>query len=72
VPFVKKEKVIRDTFRDGYNAFLKNKGFAMNKTSDVKFSREIKKYGIGVKESGGKTFYTGLVPKQDLDEDEEE
>ena len=71
VPFVKKEKVARDTFRDGYNAFLKNKGLPMNKVSDVKFSRDIKKYGISVKESNGKTFYTGLVPKQDLDEDEE-
>lgn len=71
VPFVKKEKVPRDTFRDGYNAFLKNKGFPMNKTTDVKFTRDIKKYSIGVKESNGKTFYTGLVPKEDLDEDDE-
>lgn len=71
VPFVKKEKVARDTFRDGYNAFLKNKGLPMNKTTDVKFSRDIKKYGISLKESNGKTIYTGLVPKEDLDEDDE-
>jgi len=71
VPFIKKEKVARDTFRDGYNAFLKNKGLPMNKTTDVKFSRDIKKYGISLKESNGKTFYTGLVPKEDLDEDDE-
>jgi putative DNA primase/helicase len=72
VPFVKKEKIPRDTFRDGYNAFLKNKGLPMNKVSDVKFSRDIKKYGISVKESHGKTFYTGLVPKLEIDEDEDE
>lgn len=71
VPFVKKEKVPRDTFRDGYNTFLKSKGLPMNKTTDVKFTRDIKKYSIGVKESNGKTFYTGLVPKEDLDEDDE-
>lgn len=71
VPFVKKEKVPRDTFRDGYNTFLKSKGLPMNKVTDVKFTRDVKKYAIGVKESHGKTFYTGLVPKEDLDEDEE-
>jgi phage/plasmid-associated DNA primase len=71
VPFVKKEKVARDTFRDVYNAFLKNKGLPMNKVSNAKFSRDIKKYGISLKESNSKTFYTGIVPKLDLDEDEE-
>jgi phage/plasmid-associated DNA primase len=71
VHFVKKEKVPRDSFRDGYNTFLKSKGLPMNKVTDVKFTRDIKKYNIGVKESNGKTFYTGLVPKEDFDEDDE-
>jgi phage/plasmid-associated DNA primase len=71
VPFVKKEKVPRDTFRDGYNTFLKSKGLPMNKVTDVKFTRDVKKYSIGSKESHGKTYYTGLVPKEDIDEDDE-
>jgi hypothetical protein len=72
VPFVKKEKIARNTFRDEYNTFLKSKGLPMNKSTDVKFTRDVKKYSIGVKESNSKTFYTGLVPKEDIDEDEDE
>jgi phage/plasmid-associated DNA primase len=71
VPFVKKEKKNRDTFRDAYNVFLKSYSQPMDKTADKKFTRDIRKYGIGVKEVGGKTFYTGIIEKV-ASEDEDE
>jgi len=71
VPFVKKEKKNRDTFRDAYNVFLKSHSQPMDKTADKKFTRDIKKYGLGIKEVGGKTFYTGIIEKV-ASEDEDE
>jgi P4 family phage/plasmid primase-like protien len=67
VNFVKKEKVVRDTFRDNYNTYLKTKGLPIDKSSNQKFTRLIKGYNIGSKESNGKTYFTGLVEK-DADE----
>ena len=69
VPYVKREKVKRDTFRNAYNAFLKMNEMPKNKDTDVKFSRDIKKYGLSVKPIHGTTFYTGLEKKDDVDED---
>lgn len=71
VPFVKKEKKGRDTFRDAYNVFLKSHSQPMDKTADKKFTRDIKKYGLGTKEVGGKTYYTGIIEKV-ASEDEDE
>ena len=63
VPFIKKEKITRDRFRDDYNIFLKGKSLPTDKDTNNKFTRNIRKYGIGVKESHGKTYYTNLIPK---------
>jgi len=71
VPFVKTEKVSRDGFRDGYNAFLKSKGQSIDKSTNVKFTRDIKVYNIGTKESNGKTYYTGLIERPEDTDDEE-
>jgi len=71
VPFVKKEKVSRDGFRDDYNIFLKGKSLPMDKSTDNKFTRLIRKYGIGAKESNGKTYYTNLIPKVSCEDEDE-
>jgi hypothetical protein len=63
VTFTKKEKISRDTFRDGYNTYLKSKGQTIDKSSHQKFTRDVQKYNIGSKESNGKTYYTGLIPR---------
>lgn len=72
VSFVKKEKIERDDFRCQYNEYLKSKGQQYDNSSNQKFTRLIREKNIGVKESNGKTFYTGLVYKleNELDEDE--
>ena len=70
VPFVKKEKVSRDTFRDNYNSYLKSKGQPIDKSSNKKFTRDITKYNIETKESNGKTYYLGLNER--IEENEEE
>ena len=70
VPFVKKERKTRDTFRDAYNVYLKSQSKPIDKTSNSKFSRDIRKYGIGVKESDGKVYYTGIIERTNFDEDE--
>lgn len=71
VPFVKKEKKPRDEFRDGYNAYLKSKGQPMDKSTNNKFTKDIKKYNIGTKESNGKTFYTGLIERVEETDDDD-
>ena len=63
VPFVKTEKEKRDTFRDTYNNYLKSKNQPQNNYTHQKFARIIKTYGIGIQESNGKCFYTGIIPK---------
>jgi len=67
VPFVKKEKVERDNFRTCYNEFLKSKGQYFDTSSNQKFTRLIQEYNIGIKESNGKTYYTGLIVNMDDD-----
>lgn len=65
VEYVKDEKVKRDDFRTNYNNFLKEKGLKMDASSHQKFTRNMRSYNIGVKESHGKTYYTGLKDKID-------
>jgi phage/plasmid-associated DNA primase len=76
VPFIKKEKIERDNFRSCYNEFLKTKGQSYDISSNQKFTRLIREKNIGVKESHGKTYYTGLIVNMDdetaLDEDSDE
>lgn len=67
VPFVKKEKIERDNFRSCYNEFLKSKGQSYDTSSNQKFTRLIREKNFGVKESHGKTFYTGLIVNMDDD-----
>lgn len=62
-PFVKTEKEKRDTFRETYNNYLKSKSQPQNNYTHQKFARIIKTYGIGIQESNGKCFYTGIIPK---------
>jgi phage/plasmid-associated DNA primase len=71
VPFIKKEKVTRDNFRDNYNSYLKSKGQSIDKSSNVKFTRDIKKYNIETKESNGKTYYLGLIERIEESDEEE-
>lgn len=71
VPFVKIEKVKRDDFRLAYNAYLQQRKEPVDKSSNQKFSRMVQSYNIGIKESNGNTYYTGIIPKQ-LDEEDEE
>lgn len=68
VDFDKKEKFERDVFRSAYNAYLKENNASFDKSSNTKFTRIIRNYKIGVQESHGKTFYTGLIMKPFVDE----
>lgn len=73
VTFVKTEKIKRDDFRLQYNHYLKERGQPQDNTSHNKFSRLVKNYNIGLQESNGKTYYTGIIPKieNELDNDDE-
>lgn len=71
VPFVKTEKVSRDSFRDSYNSYLKSKQRPIDNSSHTKFARSVKTYGIDIKESNGKTYYINLVEKVQVDDEEE-
>lgn len=64
VPFVKHEKIKRDDFRNSYNVYLQQHNKQVDTSSHQKFSRIIQTYGIGIKESHGNTYYTGLVPNE--------
>jgi P4 family phage/plasmid primase-like protien len=68
VDFVKTERFQRDVFRIAYNAYLKENNAPFDKSSNVKFTRIIRNYKIGVQESNGKTYYTGLKIKPFIDE----
>ena len=70
VPFEKKEKILRDTFRDSYNSYLKNKNQPIDKSSHQKFTRLIKSYGIDIQESHGKTYYKNIILRQFEEDDE--
>lgn len=74
VPYVKTEKIKRDEFRLAYNIYLKTRGQSNDNSSHHSFAKLIKNKNIGLKESHGKTYYTGLVMKEmnDLDTDDEE
>lgn len=72
IPFVKKEKILRDNFRDNYNMYLKSNGLQNDNSTHQKFARLIKKYNIGTKESNGKSYYTGIIEKVINDESDEE
>jgi hypothetical protein len=63
VPYEKKEKVKRDDFRMAYNAFLQEQKKAADNSSHQKFTRMVRQYDIGVKESNGCTYYIGLKSK---------
>ena len=71
VDFVKKEKIERDVFRSEYNNYLKSKGEGYDKSSHQKFTRLIQNYKIGIQESNGKTYYTGLKLQEKSVLDEE-
>lgn len=72
VTFEKKEKIMRDDFRTQYNEFLKSKGQSQDNSSNQKFTRLIREKNIGVKESHGKTYYTGLIYKTENELDNED
>jgi phage/plasmid-associated DNA primase len=69
VPFVKKERKPRDTFRDAYNVYLKSQSQPIDKSSNNKFTRDIKKYGIGVQESDSKIYYTGIIERTGFEDE---
>jgi P4 family phage/plasmid primase-like protien len=71
IPFVKEEKIKRDDFRTQYNEFLKSKGQSQDNSSNQKFTRLIRTKNIGIKESNGKTYYTGLIYKTENELDDE-
>jgi len=64
VEFKKTEKMKRDDFRASYNNYLKSNNRPQDNYTHQKFARLIKTYGIGIQESNGKTFYTGIIPKE--------
>jgi putative DNA primase/helicase len=64
VEFKKTEKMKRDDFRASYNNYLKSNNRPQDNYTHQKFARLIKPYGIGIQESNGKTFYTGIIPKE--------
>ena len=70
VPFVKKERITRDNLRSSYNNYLKSMGQQYDNDSHCKFTRKMKKLGFGFQESNHISFYTGLVPKSQIDTDE--
>jgi P4 family phage/plasmid primase-like protien len=63
VEFKETERMKRDDFRASYNNYLKSKNQPQNNYTHQKFARIIKTYGIGIQESNGKCFYTGIIPK---------
>jgi len=70
VEFKKTEKMKRDDFRASYNNYLKSNNRPSDTYTHQKFARLIKAYGIGIQESNGKTFYTGIIPKEQDEIDE--
>jgi len=64
VEFKKTEKMKRDDFRASYNNYLKSNNRPQDNYTHQKFARLIKSYGIGIQESNGKSFYTGIIPKE--------
>jgi len=71
VPFVKNEKIVNNVFVSMYLEWLQMYKRKDDKTTNKHITRRVKKFGINEKPSNGKHFYTGLVLKEDIDEDEE-